>query len=281
MPTVAVNGTELYYERHGSGPSLVLVHGDGRDRRAWMPQVEAFGDEYELVIYDLNGYGRSGGSDREEQSFEVHAEDLRARIETLDLDEPTVVGWSMGGRVAYTLAARDPETVSSLVLLEPAINCWPEPSTAGKALMRVASPVAETVGWPRLMRFRRWVSDLRGESTPHAGVSVNGTGMTKSEYVADTEKRIDTAAYNEMIESIRREMERSGGPAIEYSDIDVPTLAIVGAESSDSFEETVDEIVAAAPNAERATIPDAGHAAHIDRTLVFNRLLRGFLDDQR
>jgi pimeloyl-ACP methyl ester carboxylesterase len=49
VPTLATNDIETYYERAGSGPPVVFVHGGWLDRRTWTPQVEAFADEYEVI----------------------------------------------------------------------------------------------------------------------------------------------------------------------------------------------------------------------------------------
>lgn len=279
MGFVSVNGTELYYERYGSGDSLIFCHGDGRDHRAWMPQVEALASDYEVIAYDLNGYGRSGGSDRSRQFFDVHAEDLYGLIDALNITRPAVVGWSMGGRVAYTVAARHPEVLDALVVLEPASQKVSDPPLVLDLLLRSGPTVASIVGWPRLLALRRWLRNVRGESDRYAETVVEGLGIPKSEYAADAEAHVDTAEYNKMLAGILREMGGDEQAVVEFSSISVPVLGLAGAESHERYEQRIEALTSETPDARRETIPDAGHAAHIDNAAEFNCILRNFLSD--
>jgi non-heme chloroperoxidase len=93
------NGTpiELYYEDHGSGEPVVLIHGWPLSSRSWESQVAALvEDDYRVVTYDRRGFGASsqpwGGYD-----YDTLAADLHKLLEHLDLNEVTLVGFSMGG----------------------------------------------------------------------------------------------------------------------------------------------------------------------------------------
>jgi pimeloyl-ACP methyl ester carboxylesterase len=278
MPFAAVNDTELYYERHGDGHPIVCCHGDGRDHRAWMPQIEGLSDEFELIVYDLNGYGKSGGSTRNEQSYSVHADDLHALIETLDLTAPTVVGWSMGGRVAYTYAARHPTHLASLVLLEPAIRNFPAPPLPLKPVAYILPTLGNLVGWTTLINIQKRISNFRGNEDPRRGNTIQGLGLSKAEYHADVEGQIDNAAYSKMMVSIRSEIFSDDEPDVDFADIDVPVLALTGEDPRDSYVQTLSALSEAVDHVWRETIADAGHDAQIDNPEAFNRLLRDFID---
>lgn len=280
MPFVDVGGTEIYYEQHGGGHPIICCHGDGRDHRSWMPQVEELADEFEVITYDLNGYGQSGGSTRNEQSYSTHTEDLRALIEELDIDDPTIVGWSMGGRVAYTYAARYPDNLSALVLLEPATRNFDEPPLVAKPLHYILPTLGKVVGWPRLLDIRRSVMNLRGNNDSGEEESIQGLGMTKSEYFADVESQIDSAEYSKMMVSMRDEMLHSDTPAVDFASVSVPVLALTGDDPSEPFTNTLSALAEEAETIRRETIPDAGHSAQIDNPDDFNRLLREFLIEQ-
>lgn len=279
MGFISVNGVELYYERHGAGQPILFCHGDCRDYRAWAPQIEALADDYEVIVYDAYGYGRSSGADRDTVFFNTHVADVYALIEALDLDNPILVGWSMGGRVAYTVAAQYPELFAGLIVLEPASRNASEPPLPAKLVSKATLQIASVIGWPRFYALRRWTRDLRGASDPHAETVVEGLDMTKSEYVADAERQIDTAEYNKFISGLLQEMEGDDDPVIEFSSIEVPTLALTGADSHERWEQRIDTLASEAPNTRRETIPNAGHAAHIDNAAAFNRILRDFLSD--
>ncbi|TVP48188.1 MAG: alpha/beta hydrolase [Halomonas sp.] len=102
MPMLSVgtqNGTpvELYYEMHGAGKPVVLIHGWPLSGRSWEKQVPALVEAgYKVITYDRRGFGWStqpyGGFD-----YDTLATDLKKLIETLDLNDVTLVGFSMGG----------------------------------------------------------------------------------------------------------------------------------------------------------------------------------------
>lgn len=122
MPMLSVGteqGTpvELYYEVHGAGKPVVLVHGWPLSGRSWEKQVPALVDAgYKVVTYDRRGFGQStqadGGYD-----YDTLAADLKKLIDKLDLHDATLVGFSMGGgEVARYLASYGTERVSKAVL---------------------------------------------------------------------------------------------------------------------------------------------------------------------
>jgi pimeloyl-ACP methyl ester carboxylesterase len=101
MPTVRVNGAELYYEdTGGSGSPIVFVHGVWMSSRCFRPQLEGLADRFRVVALDLRGHG---GSEHVTTGHTVaqYARDLRAFLEGLELDRPVVVGWSMGALVSW------------------------------------------------------------------------------------------------------------------------------------------------------------------------------------
>ena len=59
MPTIHVNGVDLYYESHGAGQPVVLVHGLGSSTRDWEPQVAGLAARFRVITFDVRGHGRS------------------------------------------------------------------------------------------------------------------------------------------------------------------------------------------------------------------------------
>ena len=113
---VAADGTELYVESRGSGEPVLLIQGLGYATWAWSPQVEALHDRWNLVAFDNRGAGRSD-KPAGPYSIEMLADDAHAVIAGTGIATAHVVGASMGGYIAQTLAARHPEAVRSLVLV--------------------------------------------------------------------------------------------------------------------------------------------------------------------
>ncbi len=111
----------LYEEAQGDDPSVLLVHGWCCDHAYFAPQFEHFASRGRRVVaVDLRGHG---GSDKPRQHYtmQVFADDLAWVCERLDLAKPVVVGHSMGGIVAFDLAARYPDLPSSIVMLDAAV----------------------------------------------------------------------------------------------------------------------------------------------------------------
>ncbi|MCB8887832.1 alpha/beta fold hydrolase [Vreelandella malpeensis] len=108
---------ELYYEVHGAGKPVVLIHGWPLSSRSWEPQVAPLVEAgYKVVTYDRRGFGKStqadGGYDYDTLAF-----DLKKLLDALDLNDATLVGFSMGGgEVARYIASYGTERVSKAVL---------------------------------------------------------------------------------------------------------------------------------------------------------------------
>jgi non-heme chloroperoxidase len=125
MPVVSVGqensaAIDLYYEDHGSGPPVVLIHGYPLSGRAWDNQVPVLLDAgYRVITYDRRGFGKSSrpatGYD-----YDTFAADLRTLLEHLDLDDVTLAGHSMGtGEVTRYLSSYGSERVAKGVLISP------------------------------------------------------------------------------------------------------------------------------------------------------------------
>lgn len=115
--TVAVDGGELSFDvTGGSSAPVVCIHGISSQRKLWL-WLEAEAPDLRLVAPDLRGRGDSFGVGGP-SSIARHVEDVVAVMDALGLDRATVCGMSMGGFVAIEMAARYPERVSSLVLVD-------------------------------------------------------------------------------------------------------------------------------------------------------------------
>jgi pimeloyl-ACP methyl ester carboxylesterase len=111
-----VNGLKMYYEIHGSGRPLVLLHGG-------VGAIEMFGEVLpmlangrQVIAVDLQAHGRTADIDRP-LSLELMADDIAALIKQLGFESADVMGYSMGGGVAVQTAIRHPDVVRKLVLI--------------------------------------------------------------------------------------------------------------------------------------------------------------------
>jgi pimeloyl-ACP methyl ester carboxylesterase len=126
MPWLVREAVSLYYEDAPGGDSpLVLVHGWGCDHTFMAPQLAAFAGAHRVVTVDLRGHGR-GDKPHQEYTIGAFADDLGWVCRQLALDRPVAIGHSMGGAVALELAAREPELLSGIVLLDTAVLPAPD-----------------------------------------------------------------------------------------------------------------------------------------------------------
>ena len=124
MPKLRVNNTGIYYEVTGQGEPLLFIHGLASSSRSWKKQIPFFAQYYQVITFDIRGHGRSDRPLRAPYSIKLFAADAVELMKTLGIDSTHVVGFSMGGMVAFQLAVDAPEMVRSLV----AVNCCPEGS---------------------------------------------------------------------------------------------------------------------------------------------------------
>ena len=109
------NGIELYYEEQGSGPPLLLVPGLGADTRLFGGVTAALAATCRVIVFDPRGGGRSDAPPGP-YSIEQMADDAAGLLDALHVERATVVGYSMGGRIALGLALDHPSRVAKLVL---------------------------------------------------------------------------------------------------------------------------------------------------------------------
>jgi pimeloyl-ACP methyl ester carboxylesterase len=109
-----VNGIELYYETHGAGRPLVLLHGGLGSGEMFGPILPALAEHHQVIAPDLQGHGRTADIDRP-IDIRLMADDIAALIEHLGLEKPDLVGYSLGGGVALLTAVKYPAMVGRLV----------------------------------------------------------------------------------------------------------------------------------------------------------------------
>ncbi|SDY70344.1 Pimeloyl-ACP methyl ester carboxylesterase [Micromonospora pattaloongensis] len=126
-----VNGLNLYYETHGAGRPLILLHGGLGSGEMFGPILPLLAERRQVILPDLQGHGRTADIDRPLDP-EFMADDIAALVDHLGLDRPDVAGYSLGGGVAVRLASRYPNKVGRLV--------------AASAYIRSDAPYPEILG---------------------------------------------------------------------------------------------------------------------------------------
>jgi pimeloyl-ACP methyl ester carboxylesterase len=110
-----VNGLQAYFEIHGSGEPLLLLHGAYMTIEMMEPLLSGLADTRQVIVAEQQGHGRTVDIDRP-ITYEQMADDMAALLRHLELDGADVVGYSMGGGIALQLAIRHPGLVRRLVV---------------------------------------------------------------------------------------------------------------------------------------------------------------------
>ena len=260
MTTIQINDIDTYYENAGKGEPLLLIHGLGSSSRNWEKQVNYFAEKYRVITYDLRGHGRSSKPPGP-YSMRGFAEDAAGLLTALEAAPAHVVGISMGGMIAFELAAYYPDLLKSLVI----VNSVPD--------MRVTSPREYLEMWPRFLI-------LKALGVRRMGMALGKRLFPKPEQ--EETRRVfverwaqnDKRAYEEALRAVL-------GWSVEarLGEIHCPVLVI--AAEKDYWPLDVKQAYAARmPDARLAVIADARHAVAVERPDEFNQILDEFLASQ-
>jgi 3-oxoadipate enol-lactonase len=116
MPYVEVNDIQMYYEIHGEGEPLLLIVGLGTDISEWQGIIGWLAKKYRVLAFDNRGAGRTDKPDMR-YSIEMMADDTIRLMQAPGMEQASIVGISMGGRIALALALQHADRVKKLILV--------------------------------------------------------------------------------------------------------------------------------------------------------------------
>jgi 2-succinyl-6-hydroxy-2,4-cyclohexadiene-1-carboxylate synthase len=245
---------ELYVERTGSGPPIVLVHGFTQTRRCWGPEADDLTSDHEVIRVDAPGHGRSAS---------VH-EGLQSggRLIAATGGRATYLGYSMGARYCLHLALAQPELVAGLVMIGGTAGIEDADERAARRAQDLRT--ADRIAGEGVERFLdSWLAQPLF-SRLRAGASFR------------------SERWENTVEGLRSSLELAGTGSQEPSwdelgRLDMPVLVLAGA-LDEKFAALGERMTTAVgPNATLALVPDAGHAAHLEQPEEFLAVLRPWL----
>jgi pimeloyl-ACP methyl ester carboxylesterase len=263
---IRCNGVELAVDDTGGAkPTVLLSHGLLYSRRMWDAQIAAMRGRFRCVAYDHRGQGESEPL-RSGLDMDTLSEDAVALIGALGIAPVHFVGMSMGGFVGVRIAARRPELVRSLTLIDTAAG--PEPR-ASVVRYRMMKWVARWIGvWPVIDRV---MAIMHGKSARSDPARTGELRRWREHLLA-----LDRIVTPEVLEGILRRQ----GVFPLLPRIRCPTLVMVGEEDTATVPARSVEIASAIPGARLVRIPRAGHMSPIDAPEAVSSELGRFLDAQ-
>lgn len=258
---IKVNGIQINYEIDGpeGAPWLMMSNSLSTTLHMWDLQMEAFASRYRVLRYDQRGHGDTEVPPGP-YSFDLLADDALALLAALSIERTDFVGLSMGGMTGMTLAVRKPPVLRSLVLCDTAI--------------------LDPYGDPSLWQQR--FATLRSEGSMEVLVE---TGLTRFLTAGTVKERPDVAdAVRSMIRNTSVEGHIACGQAImeldlasSLSEIDVPTMIVVGEDDQATTVEMAEAIHSGVTGSELVILQQAAHLSNLDQPVAFNEAVLDFL----
>lgn len=254
----------LRYLEAGSGPAVLFLHGWAAFAEIWWGTMRALAPRYHVIALEWPGHGSTPAGDTNISLNEL-ATRAAGAVEALGVGPVTVVGHSLGGRVAALQALDHPTTVSRLVLVDAALN------------PAYISPLGKRLLTPRELQLTQWLSGLLGRGVgplqpsdnDHSGGLV-GPYLRRARYEALADPR---ALQMYLRELLTGEVEQRLGQ------LQLPTLVITGARDPLVSPRQARRAAELIPGAELCVLPRAMHNPMDDSPADFYSALLEFLDE--
>jgi 3-oxoadipate enol-lactonase len=249
----------LHYEKMGQGEPVIFIQGANLPMQMWDAQVRYLSAEFQVVRYDVRGFGGSGP--RDSVPYQSHT-DLRALLDHLGIERAHLVGLSLGGRIALDFALTYPERVQSLVLSGPGLSGY---MWDGAAMQKWTKPIVEAIS--------------KGDSLLAADLWLRSGFMAPAMQNSELAPRLTQLARANARVYEHRDLEVPlSPPAVDrLSDIRSPTLLLLGERDVPDEHQIVERLYREVPNSERVVFPGVGHVTNLETPEEFNRVVFAFL----
>jgi len=259
-----VNGAELYYEVTGEGSTLVFVHAGICDMRMWDEQVSVFASDYQVLRYDMRGFGKS----EPVAGTYSNVGDLKGLLDHLGVKKAVLVGCSMGGTTAMDFTLLHAEYVQALVMVGS--------NPTGFEYTDDPPPI-----WEELRKA--WQDDrVERVSEMETQVWVTGNDRTPDQVSPQVRDKV----YEMNLIALRNEKKGLGERETPQTDainrlgeIAVPVLVVTGDKDDKELINMADVMSTQIQDARKVVIMDTAHIPNMEKPEVFNQHLAAFLRD--
>lgn len=262
---VNVGDARLYYETAGQGIPFVMIHAGVADNRQWNNEFAFFAKHYQVIRYDMRGYGKSEPVDGEFN----HLDDLAAILNALGIQEPALImGCSMGGGLAMDFALTHPDRVRALILVG-----------SGPSGLELDVPTPSKFADAE-KAFEAGELDLVGEIETQ--IWFDGTGRTPGQVNQAMRKLVyemNRQALAHEVKQLGKRIPNTQTPAFNrLNDLEVPVLIVVGEHDTPYILAAADYMVERIPSAQKVIIEDAAHLPNMDHPNEFQAHVTNFLE---
>lgn len=266
MPTISLNGKQLYYHDSGQGFPLVFGHSFLWDATMWQPTIEELSANYRCIAPDLWAHGFSDLPDNSPSTIEKLAEDMMGFLQALKLQRFVIIGLSVGGMWGTHLALNHPECVAGLVLMDTYVGAESQLSRTYYSQMMAD---VEQAGQ---------ISPLLIEQLQMLFYSPE-TIEKKPEFVERWKQKLLSfnAEKVRAIFSIGEGIVNRNSLLNQLNSITCPSLLLVGENDQARPPHESVEMAGLLQNAQLEIIPHAGHISNLEQPEIVNKILKQFL----
>jgi len=262
------DGYELYYETHGSGPPVILVHELGGSHASFHFQIDAWSPRLRCIAYNARGYPPSDvPPEPDSYSQDIAASDIGAVLDEVGLKDAHLLGVSMGAAAVLQFALRNPARARSIILCSIGSGS-DQPQGEYKASMEAQADFAQSAG---------------GKALAERMLESPSRHRLKDKNPAEYRKFIDQLAGVSPlgIANTMRGVQARRPPIYAHkaraAALKVPTLVVVGDEDEPCIKPS-HFLHATIPGARLETIPKCGHLVNIEEPAILNPLALGFIE---
>lgn len=259
MPYLPINDLTYYYEIHGAGRPLLLLHGFTGSSQNWRPLLPGLTGHYQVILVDVLGHGRTASPpDENRYAIDRVAADLIALVDEMGYADMGVLGYSMGGRLALFTAVTYPHRISHLILE----SASPGLATAVERQARVAQD-RELADWIEANGLEAFVN--RWEQLPLWASQRQLSPEARQQLRQQRLQNNPAGLANSL-----RGMGAGAQPSLweQLAALTIPTLLLAG-ELDTKFVTINRQMAALLPNAHLEIVPGAGHTVHLERPLAW------------
>ena len=258
---VDIGDVELWVERRGEGPDILLIAGLSDPAEAWQFQLDGLADRYRLTAFDNRGAGRTPLPDGP-LSVEMMADDCAALLRALDVAKAHVAGFSGGSRIAQELALRHPDVVRSLVL----VSTWAGFDPFARAVTKFLQWLPDAAPSERalLEAFFLWIYTPRAHN--------DGT----VEQIIDEALRFPYPQSPEAFKAQLGAWLAHGDTSGRLDQITAPTLVVAGGIDIITSPRLGRVVADTIPGAEFVVLPEEAHQPFQERPDEFDALVDAF-----
>jgi pimeloyl-ACP methyl ester carboxylesterase len=262
---INIDNAKIYYEIAGKGMPLVMIHAGVADSRQWNNEFTDFSRSYQVVRYDMRGYGKSKPVNGEFS----HMGDLISLLDALEVHEPIVVmGCSMGGGLALDFALTHPSRVKALIMVDAGPSGL-ELDTATPSKFADAEKAFESGDLDLLAEIETQIWFDGMDRTPEQV----DPSMRKLLY------EMNRIALSNEVKQLGKRLPNTQTPAFDrLGDLDMPVLVIVGAHDTPYILAAADYMTDKVKSARKVVIEDAAHLPNMDQPHEFQAIVKDFLD---